>query len=139
MMERFSILVLTVILALPALSNAQSTSEDQIRSHYVALLQDYASRRAVRENAESGLTDSDMNRATAVASGAVIDCFMAKLEVIALTNNIDKHTFMDALAFAIAWKSESEFFDNLKGVEHLGKQAKQCVDGEFKTRGIRLK
>lgn len=139
MIERFHFLVLAVILAVPALSCAQSASEELISSHYLAKLQDYSSRRAVLDTSETGLADRDADRAAAVASRAVRDCFLRELEVIALTNSIDKHIFMDALAFSIVWRSESEFFQSFQGVEHLGNAAMQCVESGFKSQGIRLK
>ena len=136
MIKHLGVFVLGLVLAAPALSNAQTASENLIRNHIVSEFRDF-SRRAVVQSTKLGLADSDVDRAASEVSAAVADCLMLELEVMALTNNISKHTFMDALAFAIVWQTDTEFLKSLKGYEHLQNNARTCMESGFESQGVR--
>ena len=139
MLGRVCVLVIAVILAWPAPSRAQMASEELIHSYFLGELQRYTIKRATQATMKTGLNESEARAAAVNASQAVIECFMTELELIAMTNNIDRTLFMDSLAFAIVWGTEQEFINQLEGVKHFGEGARQCLQKNFESRGINIK
>ena len=118
---------------------AQSPSEAVVRNFLLEEVRPHIVHTSAEQTRKSGLDRSE-NRAFAErASAAIVECFMEELELLALTNNIERTLFMDALAFAIAWDTDDEFIRQFEGSELLTANARACIEHGLIVEGVEVR
>lgn len=126
----------TCLLALAAV--AQSPGEGVVRNFLLEEVRPHIVDTTTEQTRTSGLDQADNLASADRASAAIVECFMKELELLALTNNVERTLFMESLAFAIAWDTDDEFIRQFKGFERLAVNARACIEHGLIVEGVEV-
>lgn len=139
MMKSLRVFLLAVLVSASFSIEAQTSSEQVIRDDLNTHMVPFLTERLTESPANKTASESDVQVAAERTSSVIIDCFMRELELLALSNNIDRATFMDAMAFAIQWDSDHQFIRQMAGADQLTSGAEACVQGILESEGLDVK